>query len=249
MKKKKLVRVAVNNNFGCTRKEFDQLDTFSEKYPNNFYFINSNIKTPQLAKVNNHPYKVVITVNPDIYINRHHIDILKKISADKIAFIRVKYIPNNLSIIQLIKELSLTYKIVVTVQRFNGKKSITQYIPNYKKEYSWCVNRYRLLPGGYSILDNLIKNFDNVYICDRLQEGCSSCMLCSTLVTGEEHPLYTLDLSSSGICPYSCVDCYAKTLQHFSRCCNKPAIRFDHIHKNKKQLKKPKLEKSNRKVG
>lgn len=248
---KKLIRIATNNNFNCTKKEFDQLDTFSnfKKYSKDLFFINSNIKTPLLSKVNNHPYKVAITANPDIHINRNYIEKLKKISADKIAFIRIKYIPNNLSIMQLIKELSATYKIVVTVQRFNSKKSINQYVTNYKKEYSWRGNRYRLLPEGYSILDNLIKDLKNVYICDRLQEGCSSCMLCSTLVTGEEYPLYTLNLSSSGICPYSCVDCYAQTLQPFLRCCEKPVIRFDYVHKNKKQAKKPITDNINRKVG
>lgn len=246
---KKLIRVAVNNNFNCTKKEFNQLESFSKKYSNDFFFINSNIKTPLISKINNYPYKIVVTANPDIHINRHDIEKLKKISADKIAFIRVKYIPNDLSIIQLIKELSKTYKIVVTVQRFNSKKSISQYLTKYKDEYSWRGNRYRLLPKGYDLLDNLFKDLDNVYICDRLQEGCSSCMLCSTLVTGEEHPLYTLNMSSSGICPYSCVDCYAKTLQHFLACCEKPVIRFDHVHKNKKQAKKPITENINRKVG
>lgn len=246
---KKIIRVAVNNNFNCTKKEFNQIDELSSLDTHSTFFINSNIKTPNLTKIKDHPYKAVITVNPDIIINPTHLNKLKKIPIDRIAFLRIKYIPNNLSIIQLIKHLSKTYNIVITVQRFNGIKSIEQFVPNFRKDYVFFRNRFRLNPKGYAILENLIKDLDNVYICDKLQQGCSSCMLCSTLVTGKEYPLYTLNLSSSGICPYSCVDCYAKTLQHFLREINKPVIRYDYIHMNKKQAKKPKTEKINRKAG
>lgn len=245
----KIIRVAVNNNFNCTKKEFNQLDKYSSLNIESSFFINSSIKTPNLIKIKDYPYKAVITVNPDITIDHEMIKKLNKIPVDRIAFLRIKYIPNNISIIQLIKHLSKTYNIVITVQRFNSIKSIEQYVPNFRNDYIFSNNRFRLNPKGYSILNNIIKKLNNVYICDRTQQGCSSCMLCSTLVTGKVLPLYTLNLSSSGICPYSCVDCYAKTLQHFLREINKPVIRYDLIHKNKKQSKKPKTKKSNRKVG
>lgn len=245
---KKVIRVAVSNNFNCTKKEFDQLKKIASEDMQASFFINSNIKTPKLVNIKDHPYKAVITVNPDITVDHSYVEKLKEIPVDRIAFLRIKYIPNDLSIVQLIKHLSITYNIVITVQRFNGIKSIEQYVPNYRKEYIFNRKRFRLNPNGYATLKNIIKDMDNVYICDESQQGCSSCMLCSTLLTGKEYPLYTLNLSSSGICPYSCVDCYAKTFQHFIIALNRNPIDYDFIHKNKKQRKKP-MNKSNRKVG
>jgi hypothetical protein len=246
---KTLIRVAVNNNFNCTKREFDQLNDISSSDPHSTFFINTNIKTPGLSRIKNYSYKTVITVNPDITVNPELIKKLKRLPVDKIAFIRIKYIPNNIPIIKLIKDLSKNYKIVITVQRFNSKKSIKPFVPNFRKEYTFKNNRYRLNPKGYDLLESIIEKLNNVYICDKLQQGCSSCKLCSTLVTGKDYPIYTLNLSSSGICPYSCVDCYAKTLQNFLIKINKSAIRYDYIHMNKKQAKKPKIKDINRKVG
>lgn len=229
----KIVRVAVNNNFNCTALEFKQLDTLSSENPDCYFFVNSNIKTPNLLKINDHPYKAVITLNPDILINEKQVEKLYRITCDNVSFVRIKYIPNHPEIVDLINSVRKSFNVVITLQRFNGKKTISQYVPDFRDHYKWSHNRFRLSGDSLKEAERLVEK--NVFICDQKGLGCGGCGLCSTLTTGMKLSIYTLNLSTSGICPYSCVDCYAKTMQHFLKKLNKTMIHFNWIHMNKKQ--------------
>jgi hypothetical protein len=233
----RVVRVAVTNNFNCTKKEFNQLDIFSRLFPESYFFINANIKTPKILALNAHPYKAVITINPDFVTADNLIETLYKISPEKIVFIRIKYLPGWPSILNLIEKISNSYPVVVTLQRFNSKKSIAQYVRDYNSHYDFSHSRYRLKVSEVDHLKHFISliSSSNIYICDEKEIGCEGCGLCSKLTLGEDLPIYSLNLSSSGICPFSCVDCYAKTMQHFLKNIGKNPIIYDHISKNRKQ--------------
>lgn len=233
---REVVRVAVTNNFNCTEQEFEQLDRFVEKNPYRFFFINSNIKTPLLITINNHPYDVVITANPDILVDPEVIERLYEIDPEKVAFVRVKYIPGNQAILDLIDQLNADgYDVVVTMQRFNGKESISRYLPDYRSHYKWSHNRFRLTPPAQKKLERFTDHNHRALICDRSGKGCQGCGICSKLTVGSVVPVKSLNLSTSGICEFNCTDCYAKTLQHFLEKCGQPLIRFDKIMANKKQ--------------
>lgn len=241
----KVVRVAVNNNFNCTDAEFQQLDAFAAAYTDTLFFVNSNINTKLLHRINEHPYKAVITLNPDILINDKQIKRIFGINKDLISFVRIKYIPENPEIIGLIQNVREIYPVVITLQRFNGIKSISQYVPNFRKYYVHSNNRFRLTDDSMNDMLRKVGN-DNTHVCDLKGLGCGGCGLCSTLTTGKSLPIYTLNLSSSGLCPFNCTDCYAKTMQHFLSKIGMPSIHFDWIHMNAKQSGKTKHIKSKR---
>lgn len=230
----RVVRVSVNNNFNCTDTEFKQLDDLTIEHPSYSFFVNTNIRTPNLLKINDHPYKAVITLNPDIFPDMRQVKRLYSIASDKVAFVRIKYIPGQPKIVDLIKKVSQTHTVVITLQRFNGKKTIAPIIPDYEKHYKFSHNRYRLFGDSLKAVEELLS--DRVFICDKSGLGCGGCGMCSTLTTGTLLPIYTLNMSSSGICPYNCVDCYAKTMQHFLRAIEMPVLHFDWIHRNHKQV-------------
>jgi len=230
-----VVRVAVNNNFNCTPAEFKQLDTYTKQHPDKLFFINTNIKTPKLLNINNHPYSAVITVNPDISVDRNLVERLYGLDPSKIAFTRVKYIPEHQEIIDLIQEIDNKHTVVITLQRFNSIKTITKYVPNFRDHYKHTCNRFRLVGDSLKLIEKLADSNRRTFICDRAGLGCQGCGLCSEYTIGNIVPIYSLNLSASGICPYSCCDCYAKTMQHFLKGIGKPMIRYDYIHRNHKQ--------------
>jgi hypothetical protein len=230
---KQVVRVAVNNNFNCTPAEFDQLDLLSELHTESFFFVNSNIKTPDILAINDHPYQAVITLNPDIVVMDNLVQRLYDISSKRIAFVRIKYVPGFTSIPDLIKTISRKYQVVITMQRFNSKRTISQFVPNYKEHYKFSCSRFRL--NDTEAIDHLMNTSKKVHICDRSGLGCQGCGLCSTLTVKENMPIFSLNLSASGICPYSCVDCYARAMQDKLRKWGKPVIHYDWIHRNHKQ--------------
>ena len=230
-----VVRVAVLNNFNCTKKEYTQLDTFAALYPSRYFFINSNVNTPRLRNINEHPYKAVITVNPNIRIDPNNEEWRNVLTVDKkkVAFLRVKYVPDTPEIPKLIKYLSRrNYNVVITLQRFNGKKSVADYgIENYK----FSFNRYRLTDKRLNEVLNFADNTHNVYVCDRNGVGCGGCGLCSLLTVKMNVPIYSLNLSTSGLCKFNCLDCYAKTMQRFTTGCGYKAINYDLVRRNCKQ--------------
>ena len=231
-----VVRVAVTNNFNCTEEEFSQLHAFEVFYPNSFFFVNCNINTPLLSSLNDESCKAVITVNPNIRFNESVLEKLYEIDPEKISFVRVKYIPKNQEVLDLIDELlGNGHTVVITMQRFNSKVSISKFLTEYQDHYRWSHNRFRLLPEAQQVLREIADSNSRAFLCDRAGLGCKGCGLCSSLTVGEDLPITSLNMSSSGICKFSCPDCYAKTMQHFLRVSGQPPIHFDQVKMNKKQ--------------
>src|SRR4030042_3678932 len=125
---KRVVRFSCTHNLNCTEEQYSQLDTFKEKYPDDLFFINSNIKTPNLLAINDHPYQAVITLNPDLVIMDNLVNRLYDIASNKVAFVRIKYLPGWDSILNVIDRIAKDYKVVVTMQRFRARNTMTQYV-------------------------------------------------------------------------------------------------------------------------
>ncbi|MBD3196517.1 MAG: hypothetical protein GF317_15765 [Candidatus Lokiarchaeota archaeon] len=232
----RVVRVAITNNFNCTRKEWDQLHTIMEENQQSLFFVNCNIRTPKLETLNNNGIKAVITMNPEINPWNKALEKIHTINKDLVAFLRVKYLPERNDILDLIDTLAQEYPVVITNQRFNSKNTLLQYTK--LEYYKWSHNRFRLNENEFKKLTNIVDNkYQNkkVFICDRLGVGCSGCRLCSFLPTDMDLNMASLNLSSSGICKYNCPDCYAKTIQHSSRMMGYRPITFDTIKSNSKQ--------------
>jgi hypothetical protein len=235
---KEVVRVAVTNNFNFTDNEIEQIKNFETINPEKSFFLNSNILTENLEKINSLKNKVVITINPNLTETFDQIkDKLFLINRKKIAFVRIKYVPENKNILDLIYKISeLKYKIVLTIQRFNTKKTLLQYTK--KEYYSFERSRFRLKTENVKQLEDILKTLNQkVYICDKKDKGCRSCNLCSKLTIGKILPIKSLNLSSSGICKFNCPDCYAKYMQKMLLKWNTNQISFDVISKNSKQKK------------
>lgn len=258
------VRVGTLNNFNCTPEEWKQLDTFSALNPNTSFFVNCNINTPLLHTINDHPYRVVITLNPDLAIKGNLVDKVLSLDPTKIAFVRVKWLPSNLGPYrdprshrqvwpgQATIELALRFlrskglQVVITAQRFNSNESLIAHAP--KAAYKWECNRHRISGTAWKSLKNFARK-TGAKICDEKGLGCQGCGLCATLNNRAGDRILSLNLSSSGICPYNCVDCYAKTMQKFVVSCGNKPIRFDKIMANKKQKGQTKHIKNNRKAA
>lgn len=238
---KQVVRVATTNNFNCTSNEWNQLAHFVEVNPDKVFFVNCNIKTPKLNTVNAHNHKVVVTANPNLVITQSEIPtIISRLEGikDRVAFVRVKYLPDNQVILNLLGEiLTRGFKVVMTLQRFNGKKTLTKYTS--LEYYTFSCSRYRLSGQALDQFNSFIKDLQDqgspVWICDQSGTGCQGCGLCSKLTTGENFTVTSLNLSTSGVCPYACPDCYAKTMQEFAKKLGHKLITYDTIRQNDKQ--------------
>jgi len=242
-----VVRVAVNNNFNCTDEEYLQLNHIAAKNPTKSFFINSNINTAALYNINKYPYKAVITANPDLTVNWNAVARLYPLDPKKISFVRVKWLPENEEIKKLISTLiGKGYQVVITMQRFNSKKSLLKY--SSLDHYTFSHNRYRLSGSALEKLHSFVDSNKTSYICDRAGLGCKGCNLCSTMNTGKNLKLSSLNLSSSGICKFNCPDCYAKTMQHFLESMGKPIMKYDCIKSNHKQSGSTKHIKDNKKA-
>jgi hypothetical protein len=133
----------------------------------------------------------------------------------------------------LIKTLSdNNYNTVITIQRFNSIKSASPYGLH---NYNYSHTRYRLNETNRNTLIEAVKPLKNVYLCDEKELGCSACGLCAKLTSGIDMPVASLNLSTSGVCKFNCVDCYAKTMQRFLVGCGHEPIKFDVIKMNTKQ--------------
>jgi hypothetical protein len=246
-----IVRVGTLNNFNCTPAEWAQLDEFTSQNPDKYFFINCNAKTPNLESINDHPYKAVITLNPDLGISEYLVNRVLSLDPAKVAFVRVKWLPRTEGpyrsawshrskwpgrdeIEDVILRLRFAgIEVVITPQRFNGKKTLKAYAP--KAAYKWECSRYRVSGAAWKSLTAFARTH-SARICDKRGLGCQGCHLCSTLNGHKTSDrILSLNLSTSGICPYNCVDCYAKAMQKFRACMNQNLIRFDKIMANRKQ--------------
>ncbi len=234
VKIEEIVRVGINANFNCTRKEFIQVDGFAKAFPAKRFFVNSNVVTKNLLQLNKYNFKVVITVNPNLVVARKLVGKLYKLKKSNIAFVRVKYIPNDSAIKDLIEELSNKgYKVVITVMRFKSNITVNKY--GNKVDYNWDCSWFRLKERHLQVLKDYADSLKNVYICDREELGCQGCGLCEKLTFNKCVDLSSLNMSSSGLCPHNCIDCFAKHMQKFIVGCGYGAMVFDIIKKNIKQ--------------
>lgn len=206
-------------------------------FPDKAFFINSNINTSKLPTAIKHPYKIVVTANPDLTPPPDALARLKQLKPN-LAFVRVKYLPNNKPIMDLIKNLIANkFTVVITNQRFNSKATLLKFTdPMY---YTFSCSRFRLSkPELKKLITLTARHPKQLFICDKAGTGCQGCGLCSKLTTNQELPITSLNLSSSGICPFNCPDCYAKTMQNFSISTGHTPINFDQIKQNSKQAGK-----------
>ena len=232
----KIIRVATTNNFNCTTKEFKHLQKLELENPDSVFFINSNINTPELLRANDHPFKIVITINPTLIVRQECIDILHKLNKSKVAFVRVKYIPGHPEINNLITDLAKDdYAVVITMQRWNGIEALKNWTS--LEHYSFNHNRFRLSGRALEEIKSFVDSFDKgkVFLCDRVGGGCGTCKLCVMLTVGINMKLSSINLSSSGICKFNCPDCYAKTMQNMSRAFGYQPIIYDKVKANSKQ--------------
>lgn len=247
---KSVVRVATNNNFNCTVAEFRQLDEFTAENPERVFFVNCNARTPKLRALLKHPYKAVITLNPDLNISKRVVARGLAV-ASKVAFYRIKWLPERPDIASMIMYVAKKAPVVITSQRFNSRKTLQKYTE--ERHYALDCSRFRLHGAALEALEGFVDGMQAkglpVYICDRKGLGCLGCGLCATLNGHEGARIESLNLSTSGVCPYSCPDCYAKQMQKFVVACGNAPMQYDKIKRNKKQRGQTKHIKHARKVA
>ena len=154
----------------------------------------------------------------------------------KIAFLRVKWLPNNPDIQNLAEELCQYYNVVLTLQRFNSIKTLEMF--SDISHYLWECSKFRLHGPALDHVLTWAQTHTNTWICDKNNLGCLGCGLCADKNGKPGDNILTLNLSSSGECPYTCQDCYAKTFQKKLKLWNKSIMRYDLIHANHKQAGK-----------
>jgi hypothetical protein len=232
-----IVRVATSNNFNCTAPEYAKLDRFVAANPGKRFFVNCNARTPRLHTLLEHPYKAVITLNPDL-------DVVERVVArglevaEAVAFYRVKWLPERPDIVRLVERAAAVRPVVITMQRFNSKGMLLKYTD--LKHYNRECSRFRLHGEALKVLEEYVDAHVNaglpMAICDRRGLGCLGCGMCPTFNGGEtDTRLESLNLKASGVCPYNCPDCYAKAMQKFLVGTGKRPMRYDTIMRNKKQ--------------
>lgn len=245
------VRVGTTNNFNCTCREWAQLDKFTAEHPDDVFFVNCNAKTPLLHTINSHNYKAVITVNPDLKVSKELLYKVLSLDPSKIAFVRVKWVPSNLGsyrdsishrqfwpasediafAIMILRMARIP--VVITAQRFNSKKTLRENAP--PDAYTFSCSRYRLSGVAWKSLLSFARKTGSK-ICDKRGLGCQGCHQCATLNGGKTtDQVVSLNLSTSGVCPYNCVDCYAKAMQRFVTAVGNSPIEYDRIKANNKQ--------------
>jgi hypothetical protein len=233
---KRVVRVAASNNFNCTVGEFAQVDEFAARNQDCAFFVNSNVRTPKLRDILKHSYKAVITLNPDLNINARLIDRGLAV-AEKVAFYRIKWLPERADIASLVERVARVAPVVITAQRFNSRKTLLEYTE--ERHYELECARFRLHGAAWKALEAFVRQMRAkrfpVYICDQKGLGCLGCGLCATLNGHKGARIESLNLSTSGVCPYNCPDCYAKAMQKFLVSCGNAPMQYDVIKRNKKQ--------------
>jgi len=214
-----VLRVATFNNFNFTTPEFLQLDEILDRYPEYDVFVNSNSK----AKVRG-GYRAFLCVNPDLneFIEpRGDLELIKAV--------RVKYVADAKPVVgkAFNKCVKWAYKheipILITYMRFRKRETLQRFTKGNPGYYSWQKNYFR---------QTIRKTFDLdlFHYCDIMEKGCPSCKNCAKIPFGyKDADIFSLNLSSSGSCPYNCPDCYVQTFKWVK-------ISYDKILQNTKQL-------------
>ena len=170
-------------------------------------------------------YPCVLTINPELtkFVKpRGKIGLVKAV--------RVKCVVDPIKKVKVAFEDSYKWAklnnipAIITNMRFKSHQTLNKYTLSPEK-YVWKRNFH--VPIEKSIFDD-----PDVYYCDLKGEGCPSCRNCSKLVFELDTPdIYSLNLSSSGICKYSCPDCYSKIMLKYIP----NGFAYDKILKNAKQ--------------
>jgi len=213
----KVLRVATLNNFNYTDKEFEQMRSLEDNHPEYNIFINSNSYQKIRGK-----FPAVVTINPS----------LAKFTEPKgdreiIKAVRVKYVADAKPKIKKAFDecVAWAYKydipILITYMRFRSLSTLKNFARTAQK-YKWRHNYYRqVLKEQFDL--------DLFHYCDIREEGCPSCQNCAKLPFGfKGGEIYSINLSSSGECPYNCPDCYAKNMSKWGN------LAYDRILKNTK---------------
>lgn len=214
-------------NFNFTKPEIDEVHRLKDLgwLP----FVNCNAKT-RIKKVG---VPVVVTVTPDC--NKF---IKPKGYLKDIAAIRIKFVLGGWG-----GDLQDCYNDAVCWAWANCVEVL--WTPMRFKHgglgyaHGWGAHYYKWDRGWYRLTKPGLKRFEEIvadkpfHVCDKKNEGCPSCRLCSRLTYARKDlDIYGIDLSASGHCPFSCPDCWAKPLTKMAG----GKIAFDKPKRNRKQL-------------
>ena len=222
----KILRVNTFTNFNFTTEEFRQMDSLEKMYPQYKMFVNCNSYNEITGK-----YPVVITLNAplDKFIKpRGDISLIKAA--------RIKYVADPKPKVRRAFEDSLGWclnnniPVLITYMRFRKIATLKKYCSS-KFNYIWAKNYFRQMKK--KTWPNQLINY-----CDLKEGGCPDCGNCARLTFQEEKAeIYSINLSSSGMCVYNCPDCYVKTISQW----HGGTIAFDRITQNSKQIGKKDL--------
>ena len=245
---RKLVRVGVMNNFNMTDLEYEELINKNLQD----YFINSNVKSlkkeikPEYGKI-----PLIVTLNPDIDLPKFpEKEVLKQYN---LRAFRVKVCGNRLKdykrLYQLVKfSIDNNVKVLITFQRFYRLKTMEQFVSKDDfKYYEHRAGYFRPTSEYKTMIMKFVRKIEKkfnknkfIFQCDKKDKGCPDCLNCAKLVypdhkyreyVKEGINIYSLNLKSSGYCPFNCPDCFAKRL--IQRVHNQ--ISFGKIKMNNKQ--------------
>ena len=223
--KEKVLRVDTFTNFNYSEIEFKQLEKISKDHPGYKVFVNSNSFVEIKGDI-----PAVVTINP------HLVKFVKpKGNIGMIKACRIKYVSDPTDDVRQAFNESVEWcmankkPILITYMRFRDEQTLKQYTRSHFN-YIWAKNYFR----------QKIKktwDLDCFNYCDKGELGCPSCMNCSKLTYGVDAEIYSINLSSSGMCKYNCPSCYVKTITqwHHGQIC------MDKIMQNCKQVGKKEL--------
>lgn len=191
-------------DFQFTKPEIEQVKLWAGKGWSPF--VNCNAKT-RLKKIG---FPIIATVTPDVVKF-----VRPKGNLFDLKAIRLKVVDTEDKKIQneYVKALGWAaihnIEVLVTLMRFN-KRTTGEACSWIEDHYKWGANWYKLQsPWKGDLFTWAMEN--QSYICDKKNKGCPSCRNCSRITYGLfDGPIWGLDLSASGSCPYSCPDCWSK---------------------------------------
>lgn len=224
---RKLVRVGVMNNFNMTDGEYEEL--LQNKIPE--FFVNSNVKSlresikPEYGKI-----PLIVTLNPDIDLPKFpEKEVLQQYN---LRAFRVKVCGNRLKdykrLYTLVKySIDNNIKVLITFQRFYRLQTMKKFVSQEDfKYYEYRAGYLRPTSEYKNLIMKFVKKIEKkynknkfVFQCDKKDKGCPDCLNCAKLVypdhkyreyVKEGISIYSLNLKSSGQCPFNCPDCFAK---------------------------------------
>ena len=229
--KNKTVRIATSNNFNFSQKEIDDFYLVKKEYPNTF--VNSHIKT----NIKDKDIPVIITLNPNITDMQEIRGHKENIKALRVKFVLSKIgIKSFINCLEYAKQENL--KVLVTFYRSKRNTTLKLFGMN-RKHYERRGNFHRLTKQAklqsIKIVEKLAKNMNisnSIYYCDKIDQGCNSCLNCSKLTYNNSNEIYEINLQSSGNCKFNCIGCFAQYINIKNK---KDGLKCNVIKQNSKQ--------------